>query len=466
MKNPVPWTLTLAACALALASCRSDTGVTGADGDDVVPAANAPEADDYQLDSSGGTLIRLEGGSIVSTGVGVEIAGATATITRGGTYTVRGELANGQIRVQASSTDKVKLVLDGASIATADDAPIFVKNASKLVIYLAPNSVNTLTDGAASTRDGAIHCKTRLSIFGPGKLNVTGNVDDGINAEGGIVIEEGVFAVQSLESGIKSDINVTVNGGSFTINAGNDGLHADTALVINGGEIAVARSYEGIEGASITMTGGTVHIASSDDGVNTSPADGSTTTPGGPGGAPPGMGGETGSSPFYMRGGYLYVDANGDGLDINGPVEMSDGVVIVNGPTANDNGALDYTGSFTVTGGSLLAAGSSGMAQMPSAGSTRNSLMLKFAAAQPAGTFVRVQNAAGGDVVTFRPTKRYQNLVLNSPLLAKGTGYSVYVGGGSTGTERDGVFTGGTYYGGTQKASFNVTGTQTTVSVN
>ena len=465
MKNPARWILTVAACTLALASCRDDTGLTGVD--EGVAIANAPEADDYQLDATGGALIRLEGGSIVSTGDGVAVAGATATITRGGTFTVRGELANGQIRVEAPASDKVKLVLDGVSIATADDAPIFVKSASKLVIYLAPSSVNTLTDGAASTRDGAVHCKTRLSIFGPGRLNVAGSVDDGINAEGGIVIEEGVFAVQALESGIKSDSNVTVNGGTFAINAGNDGIHADAALVINGGEIAVARSYEGIEGASITMTGGSVRIASSDDGVNTSPAEGSTTTTGGPGGgAPPGMGGETGASPFYMRGGYLYVDANGDGLDINGPVEMSDGVVIVNGPTANDNGALDYTGSFTVTGGSLLAAGSSGMAQMPSAGSTRNSLMLKFAAAQQAGSFVHVQNAAGADIVTFRPTKRYQNLVLSSALLAKGSGYAVYVGGGSTGTERDGVFSGGTYYGGTLKASFDVAGPQTAVVVN
>ena len=458
--------LTLALGALCLAACRADPGLTGADGDEVVPVANAPESDDYELAASGGTVIQLGGGSITASGGGVEVEGTTATITAAGTYTIRGELASGQIRVEAAAADKVKLVLAGVTIASADDAPLFVKNASKVVVYLAPNTVNTLTDGAASTRDGAIHCKTRLSIFGPGRLNVTGNVDDGINAEGGIVIEDGVFSVQSLESGIKSDINLTINGGTFTINAGNDGLHADDALVVNGGDVTVARAYEGMEGASITMTGGTVHIASSDDGVNTSPADGSTTTGGPGGGAPPGPGAESGSSPFSMRGGYLYVDATGDGLDINGPVEMSDGVVIVNGPTANDNGALDYTGSFKMTGGYLLAVGSSGMAQMPSSTSSRNAVMLKLASAQQAGTLVRVQGPDGSDVATFRPTKRYQNVVLSSPLLAKASGYGVYLGGASTGSERDGLFSGGTYYGGSLRTTFAVSGVQTAVTVN
>ena len=95
---------------------------------------------------------------------------------------------------------------------------------------------------------------------------------------------------------------------------------------------------------------------------------------------------------------------------------MAGGTVIVNGPTANDNGALDYTGSFKMACGYLLAVGSSGMAQMPSATSTCNSVMLRFGTAQQAGILVHVQNADGVDLLTFRPTKRYQNVVQSSPL--------------------------------------------------
>lgn len=451
-----------AAAGLALLSglaCRVDdpSAVEVDEEGQVVPAANSPEADDYLLDLAGATSITLSASAITVSGEGVTVDGTTARITRAGTYRVQGTLADGQVKVDAAATDKVKLILAGVDITTSDDAPIFVKNAAKAVLYLQPGTVNTLADGAASTRDGAIHSKTRLSIFGSGTLNVTGHVDDGINSQGGIVIEDGTYDVRSLESGIKSDVNVILNGGTFTIRAGNDGVHGEESLTINGGDLTVAQSVEGIEAAAITVSGGTVHIASSDDGVNASSGNGS-----GPGGVPPGM--ETGSNTFTMRGGYLYANAGGDGLDVNGPVEMSGGTIVLDGPTANDNGALDYTGSFQLGGGYLLAVGSAGMAQAPSPSSSQNSLAIRFASTQLAGALVHVADAAGGDVLTFRPAKRWQLLVFSSPRLVRGSGYSVWVGGGSTGQERDGVFTGGTYLGGTRKATFDVTGTLTVVN--
>jgi hypothetical protein len=76
-----------------------------------------------------------------------------------------------------------------------------------------------------------------------------------------------------------------------------------------------------------------------------------------------------------------------------------------------------------------------------------------------------VQGADGADILTFRPTKRYQNLVLSSPLLTRASGYAVYLGGSSTGTEKDGLFTGGVYTGGSQRTTFNVSASQTAVNV-
>ena len=43
------------------------------------------------------------------------------------------------------------------------------------------------------------------------------------------------------------------------------------------------------------------------------------------------------------------------------------GTVIANGPTNDGNGPLDYLGTFNISGGFLVAVGSSGMAQVPSA---------------------------------------------------------------------------------------------------
>lgn len=66
-----------------------------------------------------------------------------------------------------------------------------------------------------------------------------------------------------------------------------------------------------------------------------------------------------------ISGGTLLVDAQGDGLDSNGTIEMTGGEVTVFGPTANDNGALDSNGGITVSGGTLVAIGSSEVAETP-----------------------------------------------------------------------------------------------------
>jgi hypothetical protein len=53
----------------------------------------------------------------------------------------------------------------------------------------------------------------------------------------------------------------------------------------------------------------------------------------------------------------------------------------------------------------------------------------------------------------------------SSPLITRATGYSLYVGGSSTGAEKDGLFSGGTHDGGTRKATFDVSTALTVVSV-
>ena len=284
-------------------------------------------------------------------------------------------------------------------------------------------------------------------------------MDDAINAEGGIIVENGVFDIQSFESGIKSDLNLIVNGGTYTIAAGNDGMHGETSLTVNGGDITISRSVEGLEGATVTIGGGNIHVVSSDDGINASSG---TEAGGGGGGPPPGMGG-AGNNPFYMRGGYVYVNAAGDGLDINGPVEMTGGTVLVDGPTENFNGALDDTGEFKVTAGTLVAVGSAGMAMAPSDSSTQCSIGVAFSSVHSAGTLVHLRRDDGREVITFSPTKSFQTVVLSSPLIHKGTAYQLYLGGASTGTAKDGVLSGGVYYGGSQQAEFTISDTITII---
>lgn len=67
----------------------------------------------------------------------------------------------------------------------------------------------------------------------------------------------------------------------------------------------------------------------------------------------------------------------------------------MNGPTMNGNGALDYDGTFEQSGGLLIAAGSSGMAQAPSESSSQQSMLMTFPNTLKAGKLVTLADSKG-----------------------------------------------------------------------
>jgi len=273
-------------------------------------------------------------------------------------------------------------------------------------------------------------------------------------------ITGGTIAIDSADDAIHSNGSLSIKAGKITLASGDDGVHADSNLRVDGGEIDIEKSYEGIESAVITLNGGTIRLVSRDDGINVAGGvDGSAL------GGRPGQGSFSGSSSnrLEINGGYIVVDSTGDGLDVNGAVSMTGGTVIVQGPTANNNGALDYDRGFKITGGTLVAVGSSGMAQAPDTTSGQNSVMVALQAVQSAGSMVHIETQAGEQLLAFMPTKAYQSVVVSSSKLKNGTTYLVSTGGNSSGTVTDGVYSGGTHFGGTQAATFTVSGVVTTV---
>jgi hypothetical protein len=289
-----------------------------------------------------------------------------------------------------------------------------------------------------------------------GNPNQTTESVKGLKAGVDLTILDGVIRIDSLDDAIHSNNSVTIDGGDLLLASGDDGIHADASLTINGGNLTITQSYEGLESAIITINDGTIHLVASDDGINASSGNGDAAMGGVPmgGGGPGGF--ESGENYLYINGGYLFVDAGGDGLDANGPIEMTAGTVIVNGPTNDGNGPLDYLGTFDISGGYLVAVGSSGMAEAPSTTSTQHSVMYNFTSSQAAGTMVHIETESGQDVLTFVPTKEYQSVLLSSSELESGLTYVVYSGGSSSGTATDGLYAGGTYTPGTQVASLTI----------
>ncbi|HYE10461.1 MAG TPA: dockerin type 1, partial [Patescibacteria group bacterium] len=143
---------------------------------------------------------------------------------------------------------------------------------------------------------------------------------------------------------------------------------------------------------------------------------------------------------------------------------MSGGTVLVNGPAANMNAALDYDGVFEISGGLLIAAGSSGMAQLPSEESTQNSILMYYPQVQQAGTIINLKDDTGKTIVTFAPQKEYQSVAISSPELKKDMAYTLNSAGTSTGSNTDGLYIDGEYNDGTKVVEFTISKSVTWMS--
>ena len=479
----------------------TSTATTGDAGTTMATLAETHEDDaDLAWDEAAEVAVTLADGAS-SGGTGITVTGDTVTVTAPGTYRVSGSLTIGSLVVDSAADGVVRLVLDGATITSATGPALVITDADEVVVILADGSTNSLTDGTGyateAAADGtdapnaALYSTADLTIAGTGSLTVTGNTADGITSKDGLVIVSGTIAVTAVDDGIRGkdylvirdgaitvtaggdgltsdaaddatlgyvlvaggalavtaetdaiDASVTalVTGGTLAISAGDDGIHSDARLEIAGGTIDIARSYEGLEGTQIVISGGAIDVVAQDDGLNVAGDNGTTTASTGGRGGGGGMNEGAVEGWFVeMSGGTLVIDAGGDGFDSNGSASVTGGTVVVNGPEGNGNGALDVNGEFVISNATLVAAGSAGMAEAPSA-AEQAVLDIRFNATQAAGTVVQVRASDGTIVATFQSAKAFASLVVSSPALVSGQSYDVYTGGSVTGEGVGGLY--------------------------
>ena len=334
---------------------------------------------------------------------------------------------------------------------------------STLVIDSVGDAISA--EGEVRILSGDITIHSGDSSFNPDTMSAKA-----IKGLGSVVIEGGSFVIDAADDAIHSNGDIIVNNGDITIASGDDGLHADLSLSINGGEIEITESYEGLEAQVITLNGGEVSLLASDDGINAAGgADGSGMNGGWgmPGGqAPWDQGGSTSDYWVIIHGGNIYVNAGGDGIDSNGSIEMTGGVLLVDGPTMNGNGPLDYMGSFNISGGTLVAVGSLGMAQAPSTSSTQPSIFIGLSQALPASTLIHLHTSSGQGLLTYAPSKEYQSVLISSPELELGEGYSLFTGGSSSGEIENNLYLNGTYLPGTELTQLTLESIITTYGTN
>ncbi len=327
--------------------------------------------------------------------------------------------------------DKVFITLPADTQNTLSNGGVFTAiddNNIDAVIFskedLTLNGTGSLTVDAPAGH--GIVSKDDLVITG-GCYDITAE-KHGIAGKDSVSIAAGEFKITCGKDGIHAENKddtalgtMLLTGGSFTIAAGDDGLHAANLLEIDGGSILITESYEGIEGLAILITGGEISVVASDDGLNAA-------------GGNDASGFGNGGRDFFadsecsitISGGTIFVNASGDGIDSNGTLCVSGGSTYVSGPTDGGNGALDYNTQAEISGGIFIAAGSSQMA-MNFTSATQGAALVNVGK-QSAGSAVTLTGANGETLLTFSPEKEYESVLLSCPALLQGESYSLTAG--------------------------------------
>lgn len=251
------------------------------------------------------------------------------------------------------------------------------------------------------------------------------SVDKGLKAINSILIYDGNFTINSTDDSIHSNNYIGIVGGDFTISSGDDGIHADKELIIDGGKINIKKSYEGLEAQAITINGGEISVVASDDGINAG------------GGADASAMNRPGANHFdsdencvlTFNGGTTYVNASGDGVDSNGYIYFNGGTVIIDGPTNNGDGALDSGISIQQNGGTVIAVGSSGMAETLGNASSIYNASIYFSSSQSANTTIEIRDASDNIVIKHKSAKSFTHLAVGTSDFKSGQTYTIYLNG-------------------------------------
>ena len=237
----------------------------------------------------------------------------------------------------------------------------------------------------------------------------SGTSTKGIKAGGGMYLNGGTYQIDSADDSIHSNANITIADGTYTLATGDDGVHADDALTVNGGTITVTESYEGLEGLTVTINDGTIDITARDDGINTA------------------------GEKMELNGGYIHILAGGDGVDSNGDLTINGGEIYIDGPSDHGNSAIDYgdRSSAYVNGGTLVAIGSSGMAEVMSDSSKQKVLMVKLGEQMEVGNVV-LTDSEGNVIVSYTALKTYDCVIISTAEVENGATYTLTTSGTTT----------------------------------
>ena len=383
---------------------------------------------DDSWDTDGAATIMLTGDGAEIDGTGAYLQDGNVIIYAGGDYILEGTLENGSVIVNETSKTKgtVRILLNGVTIRCEDSAALDVEEATKVILTLAEGTENVLESGEKYSEDaeaanirGTLFSRDDLTINGSGSLSVTTGYRHGIVCNDDFRITGGTITVTAKEDGIHVNESARFTGMDLTINAGDDGITVSDdenkgELTVESGTIRIESCAEGMESEKVTIDGGTIEIRFTNDGINA-------------GGAEPLL---------TINGGVVtLICENGrdvDGLDSNGDIVINGGLVLVSVSSDGMNNAIDFGsesgGQCYINGGTVIAAGSGGMAEAMSAESAQCSVMYGLSSMHAAGETVRLEDTEGNVILEAEIPCSYSSLILSCPALEEGGSYVLTAG--------------------------------------
>ena len=356
--------------------------------------------------------------------------------------------------------------------------------------------------------DAAIFARCDISFNGSGSLSVSSAKGHGIVSKDDLVFTGGSYMIQAANHGISGKDSIRIADGSFVVTAGkncldsdnddsdkgfiyiaggsfdlssgndacycsgdfdflagsmelsaaDDGVHSDAALSVSGGSITILLCYDGLEGVTVDISGGTIDITSSDDGINAangssdSAHDGTDGTPAESAGGVTDMSGDPpekpdgDSAPDMSCAGMQRPDGgtppekpdgSGDTGTASGsapeaPADMPEAPTNMPGGMGGGFGggddpfAADSSCLVTISGGIVVACDMGGMSQNFGDGSQCSAMISLNGSGE-----IRLTDASGNVLLSYTPADDYFCIVVSCPELSEGSEYTLSYGSAS-----------------------------------
>ena len=398
---------------------KTEGAITVTGGSLIAEAGSAALAAEPTRLSQG--MVSLQDGSVTLRGDGRGIDADDLAVIAGGTLNIN----TGNDGIRSDTVD----IIDGTVYITSDSDGI-----QGVTLIAVEGGVLSVTSGGGGG-DARSHPGDSFGGWGETAEEEETASQKGLKCEGAVTITGGEISLSTADDAIHCDTVCTVDGGRIDIISSDDGIHADDMLVIESGSVNLLDCFEGLEAFAVELRGGDTLIRSVNDGINANGSEMMSRS--GDSSEEAEITSASGSATTYVRisGGTLDLAITtsdtsnmGDGIDSNGSVFIEGGTTVVSTyGTFLENGLDTGSGGPIVTGGAVMAAGSSSMGEDFGSSSTQCCATIATDTV-PANTEVTLYDEDGSVIWSAVMMNPFTCLQISHPAMQPGHVYTLTFG--------------------------------------